>query len=152
MAYSTRDLIETKFGKANVRKWADLDGNKDQEDITARITAAIAYGDAEIDMTLGGRFSVPFASTPTVIEEISVQLAGVRLYEGRGVPDADEDGNVRHRLAWHRDQAQRKLRAIAAGAYNIGVSPQVVSHPSVINVECPRGVYAEPFPPYDTIE
>lgn len=136
MAYCTRADLETKFGKANVLKWADLDGNKDQTDISARITAAIAEADREIDMVLAGRFDVPFGTVPGQVLDLSVRLAAAALYDGRGVVDADSDGNPVNRLAPLKNWALNRLRFIAAGAYPLsGVTPAVSSYPTVIDVD-----------------
>lgn len=118
MAYCTRANIEGRFGVDNINKWADLDNAGSTTDVTARINAAIAAAEDDIDTTLrGGPYVIPFAGTPPVtIRDLCADLAGVWLYESRGVVDFDpETGRPHHRLQWHRKNAKRVLAELHGG-------------------------------------
>ena len=125
MAYSTEDDLNAIFGPDNIQAWADLDNDDDADKIDARITAAIAVADAQIDDFLrGSHYTVPIAndagSTPTSITDLSARYAGVWLYESRGVENFDENtGRPLHLLAWHRSHVYRALREIREGVRRI---------------------------------
>lgn len=118
MAYTTRAAIEVMFGKKNIAKWADLDEDGADETVAARITAAIAYADAEIDSRLRDTmYTLPIATraggVPAEIADISNRLAAVWLYETRGVFEFDsETERPLHKLIWHKRDAERKLAEI----------------------------------------
>lgn len=118
--YCERGDIEDVFGIQNVAKWADLDNNEDADAIDSRIARSIAYATARIDAALsGGVFRIPIANAdatiPTLINDVAANLAGVWLYESRGVVDMDPEGRPQHRLKWARDNALAMLGQIQAG-------------------------------------
>ena len=121
MPYAARENIEAIFGKANVATWADLDADGDGTTITARINAALEYGADYIDRRLRDtRYEVPLSmssgSGPRTIIDLNARLAGLWLYESRGIEDTDpETGRPLHRLHWHRREVDRTLDRIAAG-------------------------------------
>ena len=131
--YRTRAQIETQYGAAEVAKWADVDGELDSVAITARIAQAITDADAEIDGRLRGhRYVIPFATTPEIIAAISRKLAGVLLYEARGVQDWNvETGQPSHRLEYVRRWCYDALDDIASGKIRLDLettrlTPEIV--------------------------
>lgn len=120
MAYSVRTDLNNVFGKNNIDAWADLDGNEDGPTITARIDAAIVTADDMVDSFMrNGPYTLPLknqaAQTPIIIRDVSSKLAGVWLYEARGVLDMTPDGAPMHRLQWHKKSAMEILRKLVAG-------------------------------------
>ena len=117
--YCDDEDIKSIFGAVNVQQWADIDNDGDAVKITARIDAAIAWAMSEIDDKLrGGRYTIPFdySAVPSCIMDATATLAGVRLYESRGVKDFDpESGRPVHRLEWHRKRAYNQIREVQAG-------------------------------------
>lgn len=102
MTYSTRQDSEDLFGKDNIRKWADLDNNDKDADITSRINRAIAYAYRRINSKLKfGPYEVPFTSPiDEVIVDLSARIVGIWLYDNRGIVDSDPaefDQLARHR-------------------------------------------------------
>jgi phage gp36-like protein len=74
MAYCTQVDIERKVGAARVAQWADNgSGGVD----TAVVTAAIAWGDTQINAALAQRFSdfLPFTTPPPMVFQIAVTFA-----------------------------------------------------------------------------
>ncbi|WP_457571304.1 gp436 family protein [Desulfovulcanus sp.] len=51
----------------------------------ARLTEAIDQADREIDAYCAGRYEVPFASVPGLIQNLSAQMAIYNLFARRGV-------------------------------------------------------------------
>ena len=111
--YCTRTDIENLFGVRNVAIWSNLDSTATGAD-ESRITAAIAHATAWInDRFRGGRFTIPLANsasaTPDAIRDLAARLAGVWLYESRGVDEQDEEGRPINRLGFHRRYVERQV-------------------------------------------
>ena len=125
MAYAIRTDVEAVFGVENAEKWADLENDQVAADITARIAAALAFAEDEIDNRLrGGPYVVPL-TTPVerIIVDVAAKLAGVWLYESRGVADFDpETGRPQHKLHWHKKDASRKLDDLLSGRRRLGIT------------------------------
>ncbi len=121
MAYSARADVEIRFGSSNIADWADLNSNDVAAEITARIAWAIAEADESIDDSLRDRkYAVPIvglgSGQPKAIIMLSSTLAGLLLYESRGVQDVDPDtGSPIHRYAHLKRQAKNTLQGIIAG-------------------------------------
>ena len=113
--------IYAVFGESNVGKWADLDNDADSVKIAARVNNAILWAENEINSRLrNSAYVLPLANAddevPAEIVDVAANLAGVWLYENRGVQDYNPDtGQVVHRLRWNRDRAEKTLREILAG-------------------------------------
>lgn len=125
--YIGRSNIEARFGTANVATWADMD-NDGSED-AGRIAAAIAYAEDTIDDRLRDSiYTTPLSATGSSmlwIEDIAARLAGVWLYESRGVDDVDEFGRPQHKLSAHREQAMRDLERILRGEVRLQLAREV---------------------------
>ena len=121
MPYSARTDVEAVFGTTNVEQWATLDDGDGAAEITARITAAILYADAQIDdIARLSPYRTPLQdddrNTPTTIMKLSAKLAGIELYEARGSQDFNpQTGMPYHRLAFQATRAKRLLEAIRTG-------------------------------------
>lgn len=74
----------------------------------AKVVAAIQRADSEIDAWCGGRYSVPFATPPAIVAELSADLATYYLYSRRQeiIPESRSE---RYRAN------QTLLKAISAG-------------------------------------
>lgn len=134
--YCTQADIETTFGQFNVSKWADRDNDGDGTKIAARIARALEVGASKVDDALrGGRYALPFSDpVPIVIREAAAKLAGVWLYEGRGLED-NGDGQPLHRLSAVRRDAEKDLRMIRAGTMLLATTPAVTTTPQVLEEE-----------------
>jgi hypothetical protein len=121
--YCDRADIEDQFGIENVGKWADLENHGDDGLIEARIDAAIQWATNEVDDRLrGGPYEVPIASPTHTMVAVTATLAGVWLYEARGVQDFDEaSGKPTHKLAWAKDRAEKILTDVRAGKRRLDI-------------------------------
>ena len=79
----------------------------------ARIDEAIAQADTEIDAYLGTRYSVPFATVPTIVGKLSVDMTIYHLYSRR-VEEIPKTRADRYK------DCLRLLEGIAAGKISIG--------------------------------
>ena len=122
--YCTRSDLEALFGRSNVTKWADMDNDQDSDAIEARIDRAIAVASARIDDRLrSGPYSLPITGSPPTLVNLAAQLAGVWLYESRGVQDFSPDtGYPVHRLRWHTVQAEKTIREILSGVVRLNAA------------------------------
>lgn len=131
MAYSTKADLENLFGKMNIKTWADLDNLEDPETIQQRVAWAIALADERIDDRLrDSQYQLPLSPVSVTVVDISARLAAVRLYESRGVSDA-EDSRL-SQMAAAEQRAESTLNDILAGRILITATKQSPkTYPSV---------------------
>jgi hypothetical protein len=121
MAYSVLADIQRTFGARNVADWCDPDKDGNPTTMADRWGRAIVLADDEIDTVLrNGPYTIPLAdlsgSTPTLINEISATLAGIWLYEIKGVSDTDpKSGQPIHRYQTRLNWARQTLNDIRDG-------------------------------------
>ncbi len=118
--YSTDDQLDDIWGAVNIETWADLDNDGNATTIAARKDRARVVSKARIDDVLRDtHFTIPIAKggiTPVTIVDIEARLAGIWLYENRGVIDFHpKTGAPYHRLSFARRECQRQLEEIRAG-------------------------------------
>lgn len=83
--------------------------------ISARVARSIVEAMSDVDSKmLGGPYTVPIATAagaiPERIKQITAALAGVWLYENRGVNDYDaKTKTAKHKLSFHQDRAYGEL-------------------------------------------
>lgn len=124
--YCTQANIESTFGVGNIAEWAKVDPDYTSAQVTARITRAIAVASEDIDDILrAAGIEIPAVdesgNTPTTIEQIAADLAGVWLYESRGISDMARDGSPNHRLSAFAERAHQRLAQIAARTRKINI-------------------------------
>jgi phage gp36-like protein len=130
MAYTTQTEIEAAFSAATILALVDdaKVGSVDTNGL-ARITAAITAASQEIDAYCRRHYSVPFVTTPPIVEKLATDLAGYYLYRRRmaefGTPEDIKD---------LRAGAVRQLEQIAKGILDLGVEPQPTSSAAVVAV------------------
>jgi hypothetical protein len=113
--------IQDVFGQSNINKWADLDNDGDSTKIIDRINRGIAWATEEINSKLRrSKYAIPLTDNdgevPTIIVDIAANLAGVWMYENRGVQDFNpETGAKFHRLEYNRKRAFASISEILSG-------------------------------------
>jgi len=131
LAWTSRSEIELMFGRESVSQWADLDSTQDADLISERIQWAVdhATDDARTRLTGSPVNLSKLTDAPLKLRLETTRLAGVILYESRGVVDtSDEEG--RHRLKYHQDRANQFFQRVRAGL--IRLTPQTTNAPGVI--------------------
>jgi hypothetical protein len=120
--YCKRSDIENVFGPHNVSAWSDIENRSDPAFIASRIAWAIQAATNEInDRLRGGAYELPFAPIPETIRTVAATLAGVMLYESRGIEDVEEStGKPLHKLHWHRNRVEKILTEIRSGIRKLG--------------------------------
>ena len=97
--YSAQSDIENIFGVTNVAVWSQLDPTQPLgTDNTDRIQTALNYSDARIISFFRnyGNYVTPLVPLNTDVNLVTrwgATLAGVWLYESRGLRDDTRDGN-----------------------------------------------------------
>lgn len=139
---TSQQELEDTFGTTNVQTWADLENEGDADEIARRIRWAINEATEEARTLLLGSVALEGCSQDRMLRMATTRLAGVMLYESRGVKDtADEEG--RHRLKWHRDRARVYFQQVQAGQVRMrGDNSQSV--PASIKCE-PTSIYGEDY-------
>jgi len=136
-SYCERSDIEAIYGKANVKRWADLDNEQVLADIEDRITVSRDEAYIEINSLLAtSRYDTPFEAPYTrEITTLAAMYAGLWLYESRGSVDVDDNGRTVHRYAQQRKDFYRRVQGIIRGTRKVGnqeiVSPNTA--PAVVN-------------------
>ena len=137
MAYATQANVEAIFGASNVNKWANIEQDGVAATITARIVLALENADSTInDYLRDSRYTIPFTSSPLPLSlvDTAARLAGIWLYESRGVVDMDmETEKPIHKLMWHQKRVDKWLRNAKVGRIKLDEDtttghPEVVSH------------------------
>lgn len=134
MGYCDRGLVRVKYGADNIDGWADLDNDKDQTKIDARIDDAIAEAyDFINDRLRASAFTIPPVEVPSAFEHMNALLAGCLLYEARGVDSYDESTNQpQHRYAWQRKRVEQWIKDVRSGAIDLGLPSTALSYPVVV--------------------
>lgn len=123
-----RGDVEQVYGNANTATWADLNNNQDANEITSRINYHIAIADNYIRSVLTqGAWVMPVEgdTIPAILAYNCARLAGVLLYEGRGVTDYDPKGKAIHQLSNHKNGVDSFLKSVVYGSTDL--SPLVKS-------------------------
>lgn len=117
-----RGDIEQIFGTVAVSRWGDLNNNEDADEITARINYRISIADNYMRSTLGnGAWVMPLEGEdiPPILAYYTACLAGVLLYEGRGVQDYDARGFAQHQLSFHKKGVEDFVKGVLFGAISL---------------------------------
>lgn len=134
--------VNMVFGRINVDRWADVDNVKDPTSVAARRAWAIEQASAEFDDRMrNGPLQAPILDPfPPIVVRMVSYLAGVLLYESRGVVDMDAKGKPLHVLSWAKDRFDEFVRDVHArriavdavlrdGAVATSDTPDFVSFP-----------------------
>lgn len=123
--YCTKTNIQQIFGTANVEAWATMASADTTEIKNARIDYACAVATETMnDVARVTPYAVPLqnasGNVPASVVYRTAQLAGVVLYEARGVDDVDpRSGQPRHRLQFIREDVQRWMEQFRTGQLKI---------------------------------
>lgn len=127
--YIVQADIESVFGTANVARWSQLAPTSETAD-TARIATAIAYAEGVVESRFYmGRYAVPLTGTAAALAQVKdwcAKIAGVWLYESRGMNDTveNQDGEQVpvNRISPHRRAALKEIDEVVAGTRKLALS------------------------------
>lgn len=132
------DLV-AEFGATKVNAWAQNDD--------ARITSACEAAAATVDGYLSsGGYATPIEVVPTLITQLSVDIAAYRLLSSKGHLGSDRDPGA-EALANRQKAAVRYLEGVARGTLKV----DGVSRPVSAGTPGGRGgmQVSKPLPPLD---
>lgn len=110
--YCTVSQLYQRFGADNINKWADLNNERDTDEITNNIIDAIVTTSADMtDQFRDKRYQVPFADPiPYSIMQATRLQAGYNLSTARGMVEDDDTA-----LQNAEKEAQTTVKRIHAG-------------------------------------
>jgi len=126
--------IESQFGIENVRIWSQLDPTQAMADVS-RIQAALDWADGHVCSLFAayGNYAIPLTPLGTdvaVVTRWEAILAGVWLYQSRGLRDGDAVGNHLTQLRQEIEQEMYRYRSTeklnAARRWPTATSPTAV--------------------------
>jgi phage gp36-like protein len=120
MPYATSDDLVAKFGAAQLKLYADRNGDGTADaDV---LTAAIAEAGAVVDLHVRGKYALPLSPVDPIITSIVCDLARRNLYgNATEVPES----------VMAADKAARDLlRMIAKGDASLAAAPASPSDPA----------------------
>lgn len=120
LAWTSRKEMEFMFGVENLKQWADLENNQSAADISERIQWAVdeATADARERLMDSPVNLAAMSEAPRTLRVATTRLAGVLLYESRGVKDAEAE-NGKHKLSYHQERADKYFQKVIAGTTRI---------------------------------
>lgn len=137
--YTNSYLIGQRFGHENMHKWLSLPmGDYDEPiDYARRAYDFIEAAEQMVDdLTYGpfykGPYDLEYETVPSLIVQCATALAGVAMYEARGVDDVNPETNEPfHRLRYARQSVLSTLKRIAMGkiALDTPAAQNPIQHP-----------------------
>jgi len=112
MTYCTLDDLVLTFGADELIELTDKADPPTGEIDAARVAGAISEAAAEINTYLVARYSLPLASTPSVLRRVALDLARYHLYM---------DIQEKHAAAIRYASQVKLLRGIADGKLSLGL-------------------------------
>ena len=109
--YVTRAILTARYGQDRLVQLTDRDGTAGAI-VDAVLDQAIADAAAEIDAHLAGRYQLPLATVPPVVEGIAARLALLALHVDSAPELVTESAAT----------ARQSLRAIARGDLKLPVA------------------------------
>jgi hypothetical protein len=112
--WTSRIELERMFGATSVSKWADLENLQVSSDIVERIDWACREATDDARLRLRGSSAHWTRNAPRQLRLAVTRLAGVLLYESRGIIDTSSEKGE-HRLSRHEKIADLFFRRVQAG-------------------------------------
>jgi phage gp36-like protein len=134
--YANCRALYDVFGRSNVNKWADLDNDNEDATIRRRKAWALHRASRKLDELLqGGPYTLPFEMPyDNSIVDATARLAGVFLYESRGIEDSESALN---NVSAHKEEVMQWAYRVKRGAIRLNMPaharatfPQVVTDES----------------------
>lgn len=131
--YAARADVEIIYGAQNVRKWASLDNDNDEDEIDRRVAWALCLATERLHNDLrGGPYSLPFAAPCREVTDLTARMAGTLLYDSRGITDTDSDGRPVDNLETHRKFVRNRVAEILLGRVRLNHAEMAAYYPQAI--------------------
>ena len=109
MTYATKEDLIERFGEDEIVQLTDELQQGEVDDL--KLSRALGDADADINGYLSGRYTMPLASTPPIVQRLACEIARYHLYN-KAAPEAVE---TRYK------DAIRTLEGIAKGLLSLGL-------------------------------
>jgi phage gp36-like protein len=137
MTYATAQDVINRYPNRDLVQLTNEDPTATTVNTTP-ITQALADASAEIDGYIEGRFTLPLADPPAVLNRLATDIAMYRMQSLRPLHDL-EDARKRY------DDAVAMLSKVASGDLTLGLSADNQEPPTAEieeNVEGPRRIFS----------
>ena len=117
--YISQSDVEDRFGEDNVAEWSNLNPDATEAD-TDRIENAIAHAEDHVDNRFrNSRYAVPLVAVSGTLYQVHdwcAKLAGLWLYEHRGISDDDAEGGKLGDLA---EKVEQEIDGVLSGSVDL---------------------------------
>ncbi|MHA1220126.1 MAG: phage protein Gp36 family protein [Candidatus Heimdallarchaeota archaeon] len=125
--YVSQSDIENVFGVNNVIAYSNLDNDSTTVNAT-RVQAAIEWAESYVNSRFrDGKYQIPFSSACKEVINWCATLAGIWLYEARGLRDENEEGN---KLEEKKKEVNSEIASCLAGELRLDVERHDSNAPS----------------------
>lgn len=134
MVLTDRKQIEDIYGVENVKIWADLDNTGKEKDIELRVNTAIKHAGMYINgRMVEGPYPPPYEDPiPEAIAYMASLKAGINLFNGRKIVDAEDENSV----SKQEQELEDLLRQIDARIFKIyGYKAASTDYPKVLGAD-----------------
>jgi hypothetical protein len=138
--YTDSVQIGQRYGFENIHQWLStpLDDKDEPVDYALRAAEFIRRAEEELDERLLGPYvDGPFEVTedyeqiPGLVRRLATDLAGIKMYEARGVDDVNPESNEPlHRLRYSLKDVYATIRRVQMGAQKISGSASLTPEPN----------------------
>jgi hypothetical protein len=130
MSYTSRAQLVNLHGEANLAKWSALGGESTANE--TRISAALLYGDAQVDLRLiGGAYALPLqgmdSTTEISVDYWATVFAAHWLYFSRGMLDKDEQAP---KLDDERKRVEEEITQVRSGKLRLNARRRWAPNPN----------------------
>jgi hypothetical protein len=122
----TPEEVYQIFGRVNVNRWADLDGDENLATIVARINASIATELQYVIDRVGHTYDTSTLTDSLAVRDMIARMVGVSLYQARGYEDDDSK-----LIKLHQARIDSVLKFILTGRLKFPGVARTTSHPDV---------------------
>lgn len=141
--YATREDVERIYGKSNVEKWADVNNDKNAQDVAQRVVWALEMAHDELEARLRyGPYALPFQPVPKTITRMEATLAGVILYDSRLITDEEDSPSP---MKKHEKWVARMIADIFSRRLRLDAPYQSIDYPKVIEDDTSDLHLEDPF-------
>lgn len=130
--WTSREELNSMFGETNVDQWGDLENTGNASLIANTINEACEDATDDARSRLRNSAAGTIVVAPRILRRNVTRLAGMLLYESRGVSDAPDSGEGKHRLAYSNKRADAFFRAVQAGQIQLTGAVPPTSYPFAV--------------------
>lgn len=126
------------YGRNNIDKWTDLNNDKDENAIKAKILSKIELCTERFyNRVRMCQYAIPFTGdAPLSVVDVVAKMVGIELYRGRGITDfvpLNPEQMVTSPVATHEKEVDLWIRNLLAGRIHLDLPLRSTTVPVVVN-------------------